>query len=172
MSVGPLAASDRPATRATRVSTPRLALLIVAFLALLGPQPALADDLLRTPGAKNQYKNIVAAWVKRDAAGLVAYVPKQGRLTLQLLNPPAAGTFQRAQAQRTLQKYFRGVDAVALKDVTKPNRRSPKNYLTRVYEYTYRPRGHDPVKTHLLIMMKGDGRGNWTLHSISESQRR
>lgn len=165
MAVGMPAVADRSVSPARGAFAWRVVVLLLA-LAVVGA--ASGDALARTPGAKDQFKRIAAAWSGRDAATIVAFVPPKGSLSIQLTTPRVAGTFKAPQATKTLQKYFQGVTDVSLKDVTEKNRRSPRNWLSRSYEYTYRPRGHDEVKTLLTVTMKGDGRGAWWLNSIAE----
>jgi hypothetical protein len=177
MSSGPTtaAAPDRaplPPPRAGRTPRGLGASAAICLLALLaataragGPEP------LRTPGSKQQYLAVVAAWEAKNPAGVVALMPARGALRLVLFTPQVAGSYKAAQATKTLKHYFAQVSDVDLKDVTDKDQRMPQGWAVRKYEYRYTPRGHDPVTTLLTITMQGDGRGTWTLDSIQETTR-
>jgi hypothetical protein len=147
----------------------------VALLLAMLPSPvarAGEPELLRTPGSKQQYRQVVAAWLKGDPAGVVERMPKNGKLILDLLSPRVRGTYEKAQAKNTLKAYFEDISEVSLKDVTDPRQRMPRGIMARHYEYRYVPRGKDPAVTILLILMRYDGQGDWHLTSIRETKRR
>ena len=177
MSSGPTtaAAQDGPPLPPPKAGRERRALVRsagVCLLALLasaaraeGPQP------LRTPGSKQQYLQVKAAWEGRKPAGVVALMQPRGTLRLILFAPQVSGSYKAAQAAKTLKNYFAYVSGVGLKDVTDKDQRLPRGRAVRIYEYRYTRRGRDPVITLLTITMKGDGRGRWTLDSILETPR-
>lgn len=176
MSIGcPITARPRtlPRRRANgssgRRGFPAFALLL-AMLFVTAAQAAEPEPL-RTPGSKQQYRQVVAAWLKGDSAGVVALMPRRGKLRLDLMSPHVQGTYEKGQAQNTLKAYFAQISGVALKDVTDKRQRQPQGWMTRTYEYRYVPRGKDPSLTRLQILMKGDGRGGWTLNNITERKR-
>ena len=109
MAVGMHAVADRSVSRARAAYAARALVLVLALGFVAG---ASGDALARTPGAKDQFKRIAAAWSGRDAATIVAFVPKRGSLSLQLTSPRVAGTFKAPQATKTLQKYFQDVTEV------------------------------------------------------------
>ena len=164
-------AAPPPSHRARR--SPRaLAAAAIGLLVLLASS-ARAEGLrpLRTPGSKQQYLQVQAAWEARDPEGVVALMLPRGTLRLSLFTPQVAGSYKAAQAAKTLKNYFAHVSDVSLKDVTDKDQRMPRGWAVRKYEYGYTPRGRDPVTTLLTITMRGDGRGTWTLDSIQETTR-
>ncbi len=180
MSSGPTTAADpneapqppRPAGRRARALAAAACLLAACLLAVAAAS-ARADGLqpLRTPGSKQQYKQVRAAWEAKKPGGVVALMPARGTLSLSLFAPRVSGTYKAAQAAKALKNYFARVSAPRLKDVTDKDQRLPRGWAVRKYEYRYTPRGRDPVTTLLTITMKGDGRGTWTLDSIRETTR-
>ena len=124
------------------------------------------------PGSKQQFRAVESAWTRRDAGGVVGLVASRGSLRLKLLSPRVDdGAYQRAQAQKTLQAYFRQVSGIQLKDVTPRLLPQPYGYNVRHYDYTYAPRGRDRVTTRLVIQLKLHGRTEWKLVSIVEAPR-
>lgn len=180
MSVGPSTAVPRPGSTVRPAKTGaakepvRTRTLGVILLAALLASPALAGDVetVRTPGPKDQYRRIIEAWAGRSAAGVIAHVPARGTLSLYLLSPRVSGTYRRAQAKHTLQRYFERVSDIRLVDVTPKEIRTPRGWAVRIYKYTYLPQGRDRVTTRLTITMKGNGRGAWYLNSIRETPER
>lgn len=176
MSSGPQTAAPsddarRPHSRAVR-GLVRLAPVGVCLLLLLATVAAAEDfERLRTPGSKQQYLQLVAAWQARSPEKVVALMQPRGSLRLVLLTPQVAGTYRAAQATAILKHYFAQVSQIALKDVTNKNQRLPRGWMVRKYEYRYTPRGRDPVKTLLTVTMKGDRQGTWILDSIKETRR-
>jgi hypothetical protein len=138
-------------------------------LALLGvsaaPRPAEAGT------AAEVFRSVVAAWQAGSAERVVAQVAGEGRLALELLNPPVKGSFEKAQAQKTLAGYFERVSGPVLKDVTPADRPPTPGRDVRLYDYRYLPRGRDEVTTRLAVTVKGDGRGGWMLDAIQETPR-
>ena len=177
MSSGPTTAAapagtPPPPPRAGRTPRGPAGPLAICLLALLASAARAGDPRpLRTPGSKQQYLEVVAAWEAGNPAGVVALMPERGALRLVLLTPQVTGSYKAAQAAKTLKHYFAQVSGVSLKDVTDKDQRLPQGWAVRKYEYRYTPRGHDPVTTLLTITMRGDGRGTWTLDSIQETTR-
>ena len=175
MSSGPTTAAAHAADTLppSQAGRGRGALAWAAVLGLLVLLAAAAraevPDRLRTPGSKQQYLQVKAAWEARKPAGVVALMPARGTLRLSLFTPQVAGTYKPAQAAKTLKNYFAHVSGIGLKDVTDKDQRLPRGWAVRKYKYRYTPRGRDPVTTLLTITMKGDGRGTWTLSSIQEA---
>lgn len=175
MSSGPQTAAAQegaflPPARAGR-GRRALGAALVAVLLLAATAHAGPPQPVRTPGSKQQYRQVVAAWVARKPGGVIALMPPRGTLRLSLFTPRVAGAYKAAQAAKTLENYFAHVSDVSLKDVTDKGQRLPRGWAVRKYEYRYTPRGRDPVLTLLTITMKGDGRGTWTLDSILEATR-
>jgi len=172
MSSGPTTAAARGAARPPKPAGRNLRVLaaVLGLLSLLTPV-SRAEELapLRTPGSKEQYRAVTAAWEARKPSGVVALMAARGTLRLDLLQPRVSGSYKAAQAEKTLEHYFASVSDPDLKDVTDKDQRLPRGWAVRKYEYRYTPRGRDPVKTLLTITMRGDGRGAWTLDSIRET---
>ena len=173
MSPGPAnAAADgaaRPPVRAAR-GLPALAWALGLVLLLFPTARAGELQPLRTPGSKQQYRAVTAAWEARKPDGVVALMAHRGNVRLSLSTPSVSGTYKAAQAEKTLRHYFAQVSAIDLKDVTDKDQRLPRGWAVRKYEYRYTQRGRDPVKTLLTITMRGDGRGAWTLDAIRETK--
>jgi len=176
MSSGPTtaAAADGAPLPPTWAGRGRRGLAVALCLLVLPVWAARAEgrpEPLRTPGSKQQYRQVVAAWEARKPDGVVALMQPRGALRLKLFARQVAGSYKSAQAAKTLKSYFAHVSAVDLKDVTDKDQRLPRGWAVRQYEYRYTQRGSDPVKTLLTITMRGDGRGTWTLSSIEETKR-
>jgi hypothetical protein len=141
--------------------------------ALGGPAPPEALPVGRTPPPDATFAAVAGAWTRRDDEGVVAHAdpdPK-GALVLSLLSdPPISGTYLKAQARQTLKAYFERIRGnPRLQDVTtaESKRAAPG---TRLYDYTYRPEGRDPVTTRLEVALKQVS-GAWILASIGERPR-
>lgn len=144
---------------------------VLGFLLLLTPAAGARElQPLRTPGSKQQYRAVAAAWEAKKPSGVVALMAPRGTVRLSLFTPSVSGAYKAAQAEKTLEHYFARVSDIDLKDVTDKDQRLPRGWAVRKYEYRYTPRGHDPVKTLLTITMRGDGRGTWTLDAIRETK--
>jgi hypothetical protein len=166
MPTGPTTPRRRP-RRPARVGGGAVWLVLALIAALAGPAGADEDP----DPASDPHAGIVAAWRARNADAVVASVPEDGTLRLDLMTPPVRGTYRRAQALRTLKAYFPKVAGVALVDVTSPRHQDVPGYRVRHYDYTYRPSGRDPVTTRLVITLKSDAAGAWHLDSVTERPR-
>jgi hypothetical protein len=142
------------------------AVLLCAALAALSPAALAGKDDGPTAAA---FTEVVRAWRARDAAGVVARMPKDARLTL-VLDGAGGGrinaTPTRENAQALLKGYFERVDAVSLKDVTPADARSK----TRAFDYGYRPRGGEAKATRLSFTLVAV-EGGWALAGVEERPR-
>ena len=153
----------------------RCAVVLVLLLVTLGAAPALGEAEQarggQVPYPHREFGIVVKAWTKMDAPTIIAQAQPRGLISLYLLSPAVSGSFKRAQAQRTLQNYFRQVSGIRMKDVTPRQLEQAQGYVVRHYDYTYAPRGRDRVTTRLHITLKHYGRGTWRLDKIQELQR-
>jgi|GEM_PF-4421499 len=151
----------------------RLAGLVVAALALTSvlwahaARPAAAAGTATAPTA-GDFAGVVRAWTSRDAAGVAAYIPAEGRIPVSLRGGgTVAGIRQsvtRANGAQVLKQYFEGVDKIALKDLGSGRNRTD----TRTFEYAYRPKGADPVVSRLVLRLAPLSSGGYALTGIDE----
>jgi hypothetical protein len=116
---------------------------------------------------------VARAWRAKDPDLVVGQIDpaERGSVRLALLgDPPIVGSFGRGQARQTLKGYFESVrGAVLLSDVTTPESRRAVP-ATRIFDYTYRREGRDPVTTRLEVSLK-QAAGGWVLASVIEKPR-
>jgi hypothetical protein len=144
----------------------RFAAVVVLALCLATPAAAGKDD---GPPA-SAFARAVGAWRGRDAAGVVAAMPAQARLSLSL-DGSGGGRINaaptRENARAILEGYFERLGSVTLEDVTPASARA----RTRAYDYGYRPRGGDAKTTRLSFTLVPVEGGGWGLAGVEERPR-
>ena len=153
-----------------RVAAAAIALACGAVLAG-GARDGVAGRNETGPGAA-QFAPTVRAWQAKSAKGVSALVPADGRLSISLEGTGSGrvtGRTTREQAEAVLKGYFERVEGAALKDATPEDSRA----FTRLYEYTYRPRGAAERTPRLSFTLQtaADGAG-YVLVAVEERVRR
>lgn len=151
----------------------RLAGIVVAALAIVpclgidGVRPAAAAGPATGPTA-GDFAGVVRAWTSRDAAGVAAFIPAEGRIPVSLRGggnvPGIRQSVTRANGAQVLKQYFEGVERIALKDLGSGRNRAD----TRTFEYAYRPKGADPVVSRLVLRLAPISGGGYALTGINE----
>jgi hypothetical protein len=148
---------------------PRLWPALSVCLLLLPTFGAPAEAAAAASEAK-AFEAFVSAWKARAADGVAASIETRGSARFHLFDYPLSGRTHRmkpAQAKASLEKYFKRLSGVRLKDVTAP--RTPAS--VRLYEYTYTPDRENKRTTHLQVQLKQDRGRRWVLASVTESAR-
>ena len=158
-------ARPRPAVPA------RVAWGILALCAIATPAVPTAYGRGEEAGpSAAEFDGVVSAWRARDATRVAGFVPADARVALSLDGSgsgPVTGRASRENAERILLDYFDGIQGVALVDVTPAESR----LSSRVYDYTYKPKGGDRKTTSLTLTLRALPKGGYALLEVAERKR-